>query len=121
MAHGRASSGLDAFANFADYFPDDHVTFRGRMQSRFQIGGMYKGDRSRKTTLVDFGFRFSRTTGRQVRGVRLRQPRWSASSATPGDGAPEQIVEQIIRPTGLVDPEIEVRPRRLRSTVSLTR
>ena len=100
-----------------DYFPDDYVTFVDESHITLsQIGGMYKGDRSRKTTLVDFGFRLpSALDNRPLKFEEflLKTNQVVCVSATPGPWElehSEQIVEQIIRPTGLVDPEIEVRP-----------
>ncbi|MDP9424756.1 MAG: excinuclease ABC subunit UvrB [Actinomycetota bacterium] len=100
-----------------DYFPDDYVTFVDESHITLsQIGGMYKGDRSRKTTLVDFGFRLpSALDNRPLKFEEflLKTNQMVCVSATPGPWElehSEQIVEQIIRPTGLVDPEIEVRP-----------
>ncbi|WP_019605140.1 excinuclease ABC subunit UvrB [Teredinibacter turnerae] len=81
-----------------------------------QIGGMYKGDRSRKETLVEYGFRLpSALDNRPMRFDEWEQlaPQMVFVSATPGNYEAEhqgQIVEQVVRPTGLVDPEIEVRP-----------
>ena len=100
-----------------DYFPDDmlciidesHVTVP-------QIRGMHEGDRSRKLTLVEHGFRLpSALDNRPLRFDEFESkiPQTIYVSATPGDyelGVTQQTVEQIIRPTGLVDPEIEVRP-----------
>lgn len=100
-----------------DYLPDDallvldesHVTVP-------QIGGMYKGDRSRKTTLVEFGFRLpSALDNRPLRFDEWENlaPQMIFVSATPSTYEAEhagQIVEQVVRPTGLIDPEIEVRP-----------
>jgi len=100
-----------------DYFPDDmlciidesHVTIP-------QIRGMHEGDRSRKLTLVEHGFRLpSALDNRPLRfdEFEAKIPQAIYVSATPGDyelRVTEQTVEQIIRPTGLVDPEIEVRP-----------
>ena len=100
-----------------DYLPDDallvvdesHVTIP-------QLGGMYRGDRSRKETLVEYGFRLpSALDNRPLRfdEFEARSPQTIYVSATPGpyerahSGA---IVEQVVRPTGLVDPPIEVRP-----------
>ncbi len=101
-----------------DYFPDDflmvvdesHVTVP-------QIGGMYRGDRSRKTTLVEHGFRLPSALDNRP----LKFEEWEDklnqviyTSATPGDYEIEKcqgvVVEQIIRPTGLVDPQVEIRP-----------
>jgi excinuclease ABC subunit B len=81
-----------------------------------QVRGMYNGDRSRKTTLVEFGFRLpSALDNRPLRWEEflLKTNQLICVSATPGPWeleTSEQIVEQIIRPTGLVDPEVEVRP-----------
>ena len=81
-----------------------------------QIGGMYRGDRSRKQTLVDFGFRLpSALDNRPLNFEEWEQTIKQAVyvSATPGDWELKQsdglVVEQLIRPTGLIDPEIEVR------------
>ncbi len=107
-------------ATLFDYFPDDallvidesHVTVP-------QLGAMYRGDRSRKETLVEYGFRlpsaldnrpltFAEFAAKGIQTIYV--------SATPGDFELEQaggaVVEQIVRPTGLVDPVIEVRPAR---------
>ncbi len=100
-----------------DYFPDDYVTFVDESHITLsQITGMYKGDRSRKTTLVEFGFRLpSALDNRPLTWEEflLKTKQLVCVSATPGPWELEnsgQIVEQIIRPTGLVDPEVEVRP-----------
>jgi excinuclease ABC subunit B len=100
-----------------DYFPDDYVTFIDESHITLpQIGGMYKGDRSRKETLVDFGFRLpSALDNRPLKFEEflLKTDQMIFVSATPGPYEmehSEQVVEQIIRPTGLVDPEVEVRP-----------
>ena len=100
-----------------DYFPDDYVTFVDESHITLpQIQGMYKGDRSRKTTLVEFGFRLpSALDNRPLNWEEflLKTGQMAFVSATPGPYELErsgQIVEQIIRPTGLVDPEVEVRP-----------
>jgi excinuclease ABC subunit B len=100
-----------------DYFPDDYVTFVDESHITLsQITGMYKGDRSRKTTLVEFGFRLpSALDNRPLMWEEflLKTKQLVCVSATPGPWELEnsgQIVEQIIRPTGLVDPEVEVRP-----------
>ena len=100
-----------------DYFPDDYLVFIDESHRTIpQIRGMYKGDRSRKQTLVNYGFRlpsaldnrplfleeFTQITGRKI-----------CMSATPAEYELEKsdkIVEQIVRPTGLADPVIEVRP-----------
>jgi excinuclease ABC subunit B len=100
-----------------DYFPDDYITFVDESHITLpQVGGMYKGDRSRKTTLVEFGFRLpSALDNRPLKWEEflLKTNQLVFVSATPGPYELEnsgQIVEQIIRPTGLVDPEVEVRP-----------
>lgn len=100
-----------------DYLPDNallvvdesHVTIP-------QIGGMYKGDRSRKETLVEYGFRLpSALDNRPLRFEEWeeRAPQMIMVSATPGNyerDHQDNIVEQVVRPTGLIDPSIEVKP-----------
>jgi len=100
-----------------DYLPDNallvvdesHVTIP-------QLGGMYKGDRSRKETLVEFGFRLpSALDNRPLRFDEFEalSPQAIYVSATPREYEVQrsgQVVEQVVRPTGLVDPEVEVRP-----------
>src|SRR5213594_3089810 len=101
-----------------DYFPDDWLCIIDEShQTLPQLGAMYEGDRSRKQTLVDYGFRLrSALDNRPLRYDEfMRQvPRILFVSATPGDEelrlSGGVVVEQIIRPTGLVDPEVEVRP-----------
>ena len=100
-----------------DYFPDDFLLFVDESHiSLPQVRGMYKGDRSRKETLVDFGFRLpSALDNRPMHFEEFAQHIYQVIyvSATPGPYErqhSQQIVEQIIRPTGLVDPIIEVRP-----------
>jgi excinuclease ABC subunit B len=102
-----------------DYFPDDFlIVIDESHQTVPQIGGMYEGDRSRKQTLIDFGFRLpSALDNRPLRFDEFleRAPQVLFVSATPGAYElrhSTHIAEQIIRPTGLVDPEIEVRPTR---------
>jgi excinuclease ABC subunit B len=99
-----------------DYFPDDFVCFIDEShQTVPQLGGMYEGDRSRKTTLVEYGFRLpSALDNRPLRfdEFLVRVPRMAFVSATPGPFEREhssRIVEQIVRPTGIVDPAVEVR------------
>ena len=99
-----------------DYFPDDFVVFVDESHQTIpQIGGMYEGDRSRKTTLVDHGFRLpSAMDNRPLRFEEFmtRVNQLVAVSATPGDferAKASRIVEQIVRPTGIVDPEVDVR------------
>ncbi len=105
-------------ATLFDYFPDDALLFIDESHVTVpQLGAMYRGDRSRKETLVDFGFRlpsaldnrpltFAEFAAKGIQTVYV--------SATPGDFELEQaqgvVIEQIVRPTGLVDPPIEVRP-----------
>ena len=101
-----------------DYFPEDFLLVVDESHvSVPQIGGMYKGDRSRKLTLIDHGFRLpSALDNRPLQAEEWRGLINQAIyiSATPGDWELEQaggvVVEQIIRPTGLVDPEVDVRP-----------
>ncbi len=99
-----------------DYFPDDFVTFIDESHQTIpQIGGMYEGDFSRKTTLVDHGFRLpSAIDNRPLKFDEFldRVGQMVLLSATPGQWERSQssnIVEQIVRPTGIVDPEVEVR------------
>ena len=102
-----------------DYFPDDFVIFVDEShQTVPQIGGMYEGDRSRKQTLVDYGFRLpSALDNRPLRFDEFLQkvPQMVFVSATPGAWELRQssrVAEQLIRPTYLVDPEVELRPTR---------
>src|SRR6266516_1192376 len=101
-----------------DYFPADYLCILDEShQSLPQLGAMYEGDRSRKQTLVDYGFRLP--SALDNRPLRIDEfmglvPRMVFVSATPGEDelrlSQGVVVEQIIRPTGLVDPEVEVRP-----------
>ena len=101
-----------------DYFPDDFLLFIDESHiSVPQLGGMYKGDRSRKKTLVQYGFRLpSALDNRPLKFEESieRFKRRVYVSATPADYerqlGQDNLVELIARPTGLVDPEIEVRP-----------
>ncbi len=101
-----------------DYFPDDFLLFVDEShQTVPQVGGMYAGDRSRKEVLVDYGFRLpSALDNRPLRfdEWRSRVKQAIYTSATPADWelneAQGVVIEQIIRPTGLLDPEIELRP-----------
>ena len=102
-----------------DYFPKDYLVFVDESHQTIpQIGGMYEGDRSRKQTLVDFGFRLpSALDNRPLRFDEFLEkvPQMVLVSATPGAWELRQstnIVEQLIRPTAIVDPEIELRPTR---------
>jgi excinuclease ABC subunit B len=99
-----------------DFFPDDFVTFIDEShQTVPQLGGMYEGDRSRKETLVEYGFRLpSALDNRPLRFDEFVQkvPQLVFVSATPGPFElrnSTNIAEQIIRPTGIVDPEVELR------------
>ncbi|MFM2036943.1 MAG: hypothetical protein RL459_2208 [Pseudomonadota bacterium] len=104
-------------ATLTDYLPKDSVMFLDESHVLIgQFGGMYNGDRSRKTTLVEYGFRLpSALDNRPLKfdefETKMRQAIFV--SATPGPWENEhagQVVEQVVRPTGLVDPEVEVRP-----------
>jgi excinuclease ABC subunit B len=102
-----------------DYFPEDFVVFVDEShQTVPQVGGMYEGDRSRKETLVEFGFRLpSALDNRPLRFDEFldRVPQLLFVSATPGPFELRQstnVAEQIIRPTGVVDPDVELRPTR---------
>lgn len=100
-----------------DYFPDDFLLFVDESHVTLpQIGGMFNGDRSRKMTLVDYGFRLpSALDNRPLRFEEFEKKVRNVicTSATPGDYELDKVnhqpVEQIIRPTGLLDPIIEVR------------
>ena len=99
-----------------DYFPDDFLLFIDESHVSFpQLRGMYNGDRSRKTTLVEYGFRLpSALDNRPLNFEEFEKlmPQTICTSATPGDYELErcgnQVVEQIIRPTGLLDPKVEI-------------
>jgi len=101
-----------------DYFPDDYLCIIDEShQTLPQLGAMYEGDRSRKQTLVDYGFRLpSALDNRPLRFDEFMGlvPRMVFVSATPGQDelrlSGGVIVEQIIRPTGLVDPTVDIRP-----------
>jgi excinuclease ABC subunit B len=99
-----------------DYFPDDFVVFVDEShQTVPQIGGMHEGDRSRKQTLVDYGFRLpSALDNRPLRFDEFlgKVPQLVFVSATPGPfelGRSARVAEQLVRPTGIVDPEVELR------------
>ena len=101
-----------------DYFPADFLVIVDESHASLpQINGMYKGDRSRKETLIDHGFRLPSALDNRP----LKFDEWASlvpkaiyASATPGDWEIDRsggvVVEQIIRPTGLIDPEVSVRP-----------
>jgi excinuclease ABC subunit B len=102
-----------------DYLPDDALLIVDESHQTIpQLGAMYKGDRSRKETLVEFGFRLP--SALDNRPLKFEEweglaPQMIFVSATPGPYEGRlagQVVEQLVRPTGLVDPEVEVRPVR---------
>lgn len=100
-----------------DYFPKDYLTFIDESHIAIpQIRGMYEGDRSRKKNLIDYGFRLPSAYDNRplyFSEFALKVNQVIYTSATPGPyemTKADQVVEQIIRPTGLVDPEIIVRP-----------
>jgi excinuclease ABC subunit B len=102
-----------------DYFPEDFVCFIDEShQTVPQIGGMYEGDRSRKQTLVDYGFRLPSALDNRPQTFQeflSITPQMVFVSATPGEyerNNSARIVEQIVRPTGIIDPEVEVRETR---------
>ncbi|TXT38078.1 MAG: excinuclease ABC subunit B [Comamonadaceae bacterium] len=115
--HLAGSAPGDPPATLTDYLPKDAMMFLDESHVLIgQFGGMYNGDRSRKTTLVDYGFRLPsaldnrplkfeefETKMRQVVFVSATPAQWEKDHAG-------QVVEQLVRPTGLVDPEVEVRP-----------
>jgi excinuclease ABC subunit B len=112
---GRASG--QAPPTLFEYLPDNALVIVDESHASIpQIGAMYKGDRSRKETLVEYGFRLPSALDNRP----LRFDEWEALvsqlvfvSATPGPYEADkagQIVEQVVRPTGLVDPSIEIRP-----------
>jgi excinuclease ABC subunit B len=119
--YSRALSGRPAGSRpfcLIDYFPEGFLTLIDESHVTIpQIGGMYEGDKSRKTTLVDYGFRLpSCLDNRPLRFDEFEGLLGQVIyvSATPGpyelQKARGQVVEQIIRPTGIVDPPIEIRP-----------
>ena len=100
-----------------DYFPDDYLLFVDESHMTLpQLRAMYKGDRSRKETLVEYGFRLPSALDNRPLNFGEFEQRFSQAiyvSATPGPYEYEQsqqIVEQVIRPTGLTDPIVEVKP-----------
>jgi excinuclease ABC subunit B len=115
--HLSGSAPGDPPATLTDYLPKDSVMFLDESHVLIgQFGGMYNGDRSRKTTLVEYGFRLpSALDNRPLKfeefETKMRQAIFV--SATPAQWEKDhagQVVEQVVRPTGLVDPEVEVRP-----------
>ena len=113
----RRQPGMRPFC-LLDYFPDDFMLFIDEShQTVSQVGGMYAGDRARKENLVNYGFRLPAALDNRP----LRYDEFEGIigqtifvSATPGDYELKQsegvVVDQVIRPTGLLDPEIEIRP-----------
>ncbi len=104
-------------ATLTDYLPPDSLMFLDESHVLIgQLGGMYNGDRSRKTTLVEYGFRLpSALDNRPLKFEEFERKVRQAIlvSATPGPWETEhsgRVVEQLVRPTGLVDPAVEVRP-----------
>ena len=102
-----------------DYYPDDFLCFIDEShQTVPQIGGMHEGDRSRKQTLVDYGFRLPSALDNRPQTFDeflTITPQMVFVSATPGDyerSHSARVVEQIVRPTGVVDPAVEVRETR---------
>src|SRR6266516_5011699 len=102
-----------------DYYPDDFVCFIDEShQTVPQIGGMYEGDRSRKQTLVEYGFRLPSALDNRPQTFDeflSITPQICFVSATPGTYErthSARIVEQIVRPTGVIDPDVELRPTR---------
>jgi excinuclease ABC subunit B len=115
ILEGRAA-GTHPFT-LLDYFPSDFVVFIDEShQTVPQIGGMHEGDRSRKQTLVDFGFRLpSALDNRPLRFDEFlrKVPQMVFVSATPGSFELREskvVAEQLIRPTGIVDPDVDMRP-----------
>jgi excinuclease ABC subunit B len=115
--HLSASAPGSAPSTLCDYLPKDSVMFLDESHVMIgQLSAMYNGDRSRKTTLVDYGFRLpSALDNRPLKfeefEAKMRQAVFV--SATPAAYEKEhsgQVVEQLVRPTGLVDPQVEVRP-----------
>lgn len=119
--YARYLNGLPAGSpppTLLDYFPRDFITIIDESHITVsQLGGMFRGDRSRKSTLVDFGFRLPSALDNRPLNFEeflARNSQILHVSATPGPfemrASGGRFVEQVIRPTGLVDPEIEIRP-----------
>ncbi len=119
--YSRHISGREAGerpACLLDYFPDDYLVVVDESHvSLPQVRGMYNGDRARKLTLVDYGFRLPSALDNRplvFEEFMMLAPRLINVSATPGELELQLsegvVVEQVIRPTGLLDPELEVRP-----------
>lgn len=104
-------------ATLLHYFPDDFLCMIDEAHvSVPQIGAMYEGDRSRKQNLIDFGFRLpsaldNRPLKKEEFDAKINQVIYVTATPRPEEiKQSTQVVEQLIRPTGLLDPEIEVRP-----------
>ena len=104
-------------ATLVDYLPSDAIMFLDESHIMIgQLGGMYNGDRARKTTLVDYGFRLpSALDNRPLRfeefETKMRQVTFvSATPAAYEQKTAGKVIEQLVRPTGLIDPPVEVRP-----------
>jgi excinuclease ABC subunit B len=118
--HLSGRTGGERPACLFDYFPEDFLVVADESHVTLpQIRGMYNGDRARKLTLVEYGFRLPSALDNRpliFDEFLALTPRMIAVSATPGDLELELsegiVVEQVIRPTGLIDPEIEIRPVR---------
>jgi excinuclease ABC subunit B len=117
--HLSAAAPGDPPPTLIDYLPNDALMFIDESHVTIpQLGGMYRGDRSRKETLVEYGFRLpSALDNRPLRfdEFERKMRRCIFVSATPADFEIErssQVVEQVVRPTGLVDPAVDVRPAR---------
>ena len=115
---GRRAPGSSPWT-LLDYFPDDYLIFVDESHMALpQLRGMYYGDKSRKQTLVDYGFRLPSALDNRPLSFGEFEERVNQIvyvSATPGPYEYEhsqQVVEQVIRPTGLIDPTIEVKPTR---------
>ncbi|RTL40292.1 MAG: excinuclease ABC subunit UvrB [Burkholderiales bacterium] len=115
--HLSGASPGDPPPTLVDYLPPDAVMFLDESHVLIgQFGGMYNGDRARKTTLVEYGFRLpSALDNRPLKFDEFERKMRQAIfvSATPGHYEQDnagQVVEQVVRPTGLVDPQVEVRP-----------
>ena len=99
-----------------DYLPSDGLMFIDESHVDRQVGGDVQGDRSRKENLVDYGFRLpSAMDNRPLKFDEFERllPQTIFVSGDPGayEGAPGQVVEQVVRPTGLIDPVVEIRRR----------
>ncbi len=115
--HLAGSAPGEAPSTLTDYLPPDTVMFLDESHNMIgQLGGMYNGDRSRKQTLVEYGFRLpSALDNRPLKfeefEKKMRQVVFvSATPAAYEQAHASKVVEQVVRPTGLVDPEVEVRP-----------